>query len=190
MEPRFFARPADFRKWLAKNHATETELIVGFYKRDSGKPSITWPESVVEALCYGWIDGVRHSYGDNAYTIRFTPRKPSSIWSAVNTKMANQLIKDGLMKPPGLAAFKRRDEKKTAVYAFEQKNPVLPTELEKEFRANREAWKFFQTQPPGYRKLCMWFVISAKRDETRKKRLAELIEASAAGRRLRRYSRS
>ncbi|HUP90075.1 MAG TPA: YdeI/OmpD-associated family protein [Longimicrobiales bacterium] len=190
MKPTFFAKPADFGKWLAKNHATETELSVGYYKKGSGKPSMTWPESVAEALCYGWIDGVRHSYGDDAYTIRFTPRKPTSIWSAVNTKLANQLIKDGLMKPAGLAAFKLRDEKKTSIYAFEQKHAVLPKELDKEFRANREAWKFFQAQPPGYKKLCMWFIISAKRDETRRKRLAELIADSAAGRRLGRYSRS
>lgn len=184
-EPRFFATPADFRKWLEKHHATERELLVGFYKKDSGKPSITWPESVDEALCVGWIDGVRKRIDDESYTIRFTPRKASSTWSAVNIKRITELIAEGRVLPAGLAAFEKRSEKKSGIYAYEQKDAAeLDTAAEKQFRAHKAAWEFFQSQPAGYRKTLTWWVVNAKKEETRQKRLAQLIEASAGGRRL------
>ena len=183
-KPTFFAKPADFRRWLDQNHASVPELWVGYYKKDSGKPSMTWPESVDQALCYGWIDGVRKSVNEDSYKIRFTPRKPSSIWSTVNTKRANELIAEGLMKPAGLAAFERRDAMKSNSYSFERENVAFTPELEKMFRAKKKAWTFFEKQPPGYRKLATWYVMSAKQDATREKRLQRLITDSAAGRRL------
>ena len=185
MKPRFFATPAAWRAWLEENHATKTELLVGFYKTSSGRPSITWPESVDEALSFGWIDGVRKSIDDEAYMIRFTPRKPSSIWSAVNTKRMRELIAENRVHPAGLAAFEKRDERKTQIYAYERGNCELPPELEKTFRANRKAWEFHQAQPPGYRRQMCWYVMSAKRDETRRKRLETLIQLAATGKRLR-----
>jgi uncharacterized protein YdeI (YjbR/CyaY-like superfamily) len=186
MKPKFFAKATDFRKWLAKNHATETELLVGFYKTKSGKPSMTWPESVDQALCYGWIDGVRHSLGEDAYTIRFTPRRPTSVWSAVNIRKMKELTEQGLMQPAGLAVFEKRDPRKGG-YSYDYKDVAFDKVSEKEFRAHRDAWRFFQAQPPGYRKLCTRWVTSAKREETRKKRLAELIADSSAGRRIRTF---
>lgn len=185
MNPRFFRTPAAFSRWLERNHDKETELWVGFHKKDSGKPSITWPESVDEALCWGWIDGVRKSLDETSYVIRFTPRKATSTWSEVNTRRAKELIAGGRMKPAGLRAFEARRPETSGVYSFEQrKNPALYPSLEKRFRANRAAWTFFQAQPPGYRRVVTWWVISAKRDETRAARLEKLIAASAAGQRL------
>ena len=182
MKPRFFAKPATFRKWLEANHATAAELWVGYYKKDSGKPSITWPESVDQALCFGWIDGIRRSIDDQSYMIRFTPRKPTSIWSAVNTRRARELIEAGLMMPAGLAAFGKRDAKKTAIYAFEQPAvPKLPAALEKKFRANKKAWQFYQSLAPGYHKQVTWWVISAKREATRERRLQHLIDTCVKG---------
>jgi uncharacterized protein YdeI (YjbR/CyaY-like superfamily) len=184
MQPHFFAAPADFRKWLAKNHASATELLVGFYKKDSGKPSITWPESVDEALCFGWIDGVRRRIDDVSYSIRFTPRKKISTWSAINIARVAELTKLGRMKPAGLRAFEHRREEKSAIYAYENEVRTLSAEDEKKLRANRNAWEFFNAQPPGYRRLSIYWITSAKKDETRARRLATLIEDSAAGRRL------
>jgi uncharacterized protein YdeI (YjbR/CyaY-like superfamily) len=178
----FFATPADFRAWLENNHALHTELSVGFYKRDSGKPSITWPESVDAALCYGWIDGVRNSIDAVSYRIRFTPRKPTSTWSAINLKRVAELTKLGLMHSAGIKAFEARKADKTGIYAYEQRKAAkLPPACEKKFRAHKKAWTFFQQQPPWYQRTAIYRVISAKQEATREKRLAELIRDSAAG---------
>ena len=179
MKPAFFATPADFRAWFEKHHAATSELLVGFYKKGSGKPSITWPESVDAALCFGWIDGVRKSIDEESYTIRFTPRKSGSIWSAVNIKRAHELTKLGLMHSAGIKAFELRDEKKSAIYSYEQRSTAKLTPAhEKQFRANKKAWDFFQSQAPWYQRTSTYWVTSAKREETRLKRLATLIEAS------------
>jgi uncharacterized protein YdeI (YjbR/CyaY-like superfamily) len=179
LKPNFFPSPAAWRAWLEKHHAESAELWVGLYKRDSGRPSITWPEAVDGALCFGWIDGVRKSIDAISYKIRFTPRKSRSIWSAINIKRATELSAVGLMHPAGLAAFQKRDEKRSAIYAYEQrKDAKLPPEYERRFRANAKAWKFFQAQAPWYRRTCNYWVITAKKEETRLKRLAALIEHS------------
>jgi uncharacterized protein YdeI (YjbR/CyaY-like superfamily) len=178
----FFATPAEFRAWLDQHHSTESELLVGFYKKGCGKPSITWPESVDAALCYGWIDGVRHSVDEVSYQIRFTPRKSSSTWSAINIKRVAELNKLGLMRPSGIKAFGARSDDKTATYSYEQrKNASLPSAYEKIFRTNQKAWKFFQSQPPWYQRTAAYFVVNAKQEATREKRLARLIEDSEAG---------
>jgi uncharacterized protein YdeI (YjbR/CyaY-like superfamily) len=183
MEPTFFATPAALRAWLQANHADRDELLVGFHKKGSGRPSITWPQSVDEALCVGWIDGVRRSIDGDSYSIRFTPRKPRSIWSAVNTARAQELIEAGRMTPAGLAAFERRDEKRSGVYSFEQSEPaMLDADQERRFRATACAWEWFQEQAPWYRRAALHWVVSAKRPETRERRLATLIEDSAHGR--------
>ena len=183
MDVVFFETPAMFRAWLEQHHATTQELWVGYYKKGSGKPSITWPESVDEALCFGWIDGVRKTIDDTSYTIRFTPRKARSTWSAVNMKRVEELTRLGRMHPAGLKAFEERSEAKTGVYAYEQRQAAeLGEEFERQFRANEQAWAFFQAQPAGYRRTATWWVISAKKDETRRKRLATLIEDSENGR--------
>jgi len=185
MPPTFFATPAHFRSWLEAHHATATELLVGFYKRGSGKASITWPESVDQALCFGWIDGVRKRVDDESYTIRFTPRKRGSIWSAVNIGRATELIEQGLMAPAGLRAFEARSEEKSRIYAYERETASFAPADEKRFRANRAAWKWFGEQPAGYRRVITYWVVSAKRLETRTRRLATLIDASAKRKRLR-----
>jgi len=183
MLPKFFETPAAFRAWLEENHETASELVVGFYKRASGKKSITWPQSVDEALCFGWIDGVRRSLGDHAYTIRFTPRKSTSNWSAINVARVADLTKLGRMRPAGLRAFDARKPEKTAIYAFERKKTAtLTTAQEKRLRANRKAAAFFDAQPPWYQPTVIHWVISAKREETRERRLSILIRDSAAGR--------
>jgi uncharacterized protein YdeI (YjbR/CyaY-like superfamily) len=183
MEPTFFPTPADFRAWLEEHHATETELLVGFYKKGSGKPSITWPESVDAALCFGWIDGVRKSIDGESYTIRFTPRKPRSIWSAVNIKRARELQELGLMQPAGLRAFEQRTDDRSAIYSYEQRQAAtLDEDQERQFRDNARAWEFFQAQPAGYRRTATHWVVSAKKEETRRSRLATLIECSEQGR--------
>lgn len=183
--PRFFATAAAFRAWLHAHHQHETELLVGFHKKGSGKPSMTWPESVDEALCYGWIDGVRRSLGEDSYTIRFTPRRPGSIWSNVNSAKVAALLEAGRMMPAGVAAWERRDPEKSGIYTFERNNPVaFDAEAERRFKRSRRAWTFFQAQPPGYRRLATHYVTSAKRPETRERRLAVLIECSARGERL------
>jgi len=186
----FFATPADFRAWLEQNHAIEQELFVGFYKRESGKPSITWPESVDCALSYGWIDGVRNTIDEVSYRIRFTPRKPTSTWSAINVKRVAELTKLDLMRPAGVIAFEARKGDKTGIYAYEQrKNAKLPPAFEKKFQANKRAWAYFQAQPPWYQRTASYRVISAKQEETRQRRLDQLIEASAAGRPIKELSR-
>jgi uncharacterized protein YdeI (YjbR/CyaY-like superfamily) len=183
--PRFFRNASDWRKWLEKNHAKADELWVGFHKKASGKPSMTWAESVDEALCFGWIDGLRKSVGDDSYKIRFTPRRPGSNWSLVNTKRVNELTTLGRMEPTGLEAFAARKEKRSGVYAYEQrKTAALDVEQERRFRRNKRAWEFFQSQPPSYRQVATWWVISAKRDQTRERRLETLIDDSAHERRI------
>ena len=184
-DPLFFASPGEFRAWLEANHDREKELLVGFHKKGSGKPSITWPESVDEALCFGWIDGVRRSLDAERYTIRFTPRKPTSIWSNVNIAKVEMLLKAGRMRPAGMAAWERRDPEKSGIYSFERQHPAeFDAEMERRFRRAREAWRFFQAQPPGYRRLATHYVTSAKRPETRERRLTSLIERSARGERI------
>ena len=181
-EPTFFATPADFRAWLAANHTTTDELWVGFYKKASGRPSITWPESVDEALCYGWIDGLRQRLDDERYVIRFTPRRPGSNWSEVNRRRVAALIDAGRMQPAGLAAYEARDAAGAVSYSYENRPERLEEPYEAEFRAHADAWAYWQAQPTHYRRGTAHWVMSAKREETRRKRLATLIEDSAAGR--------
>jgi len=184
MKVKYFKSPAEFRRWLEKNHATTQELWVGYYKKSSAKPSITWPESVDEALCFGWIDGIRKSVDDLRYTSRFTPRRRGSIWSAVNIKRAQELRDKGLMHPAGMAAFNARKEKKSGIYSYEQRSANLDGPYEKKLRQNKAAWDFFYAQPPSYRKAIGWWIISAKQEATRLKRLQKLIEESANRKRL------
>lgn len=174
----FFSDQLEFRKWLTKNHKKETEIIVGYYKKATGKPSMTWPESVDQALCFGWIDGIRRSIDEESYCIRFTPRKSNSNWSTVNIKKVEDLTKKGLMKPEGLALFNNRQEDKSAIYSYEKHPAELPPELEKLFKRNKAAWKFFSAQPPYYRKSMIYWVVSAKREETKISRLEKLIASS------------
>ncbi len=175
MKPIFFAKSSEFRKWLDKNHKKETELVVGFYKINSGKPSITWSQSVDEALCYGWIDGIRKSIDKDSYQIRFTPRKSTSIWSAINIKKVETLTKAGLMQSAGLASFKKRKDDKSSVYSYENVELALSPELEKPLKANKEVWDYFQSLAPCYKKLSIHWVMSAKQTTTQLKRLKELI---------------
>jgi uncharacterized protein YdeI (YjbR/CyaY-like superfamily) len=183
VEPAFFSTPAEFRVWLERHHADRRELLVGFHKKASGRPSITWPQSVDEALCFGWIDGVRRSLGDQAYTIRFSPRQARSTWSAVNVRRARELIEEGRMAPAGLAAFEARGDDRTAIYSYEQRRAAtLEADQEQRFRAATEAWEWFQARPPSYRRAAIHWVTSAKRPDTREWRLQALIEDSAAGR--------
>jgi uncharacterized protein YdeI (YjbR/CyaY-like superfamily) len=184
MESLFFESPAAFRKWLEKNHASAMELLVGFHKKDSGKPSMTWPESVDQALCFGWIDGVRRRIDDVSYSIRFSPRKPVSNWSAINIARVAELTKLGLMRPAGLRAFEKRREDKSSIYAYENAVRTLDPADEKKFRANRKAWQFFNAQAPSYRRVCVYWITSAKREETHARRLATLIDDSANGRKV------
>ena len=180
----FFETPAAFRRWLAKHHRSARELWVGFHKKATGRPSLTWPQAVDEALCVGWIDGVRKSINADSYMIRFTPRRSGSNWSLVNTRRATELIREGRMRPAGLAAFEVRDPLKSGVYSFERSAAALDGEAEARFKANRAAWSFFQAQPAGYRKTAIHWVVSAKKAETRARRLATLIGDSAAGQRI------
>jgi uncharacterized protein YdeI (YjbR/CyaY-like superfamily) len=183
-KPTFFATPADFRRWLEKNHAKAAELWVGFHKKGSGRPSLTWPESVDEALCFGWIDGVRYRVDEASYKIRFSPRQAKSIWSNVNVKRVAELKKLGRMRPAGLEAFEKADPKRSGIYAYERETARLDPALEKRLKADAKAWAFFRAQPPGYRRLIAYWVVSAKQEETRLRRLARLIADSAAGRRV------
>jgi len=179
--PTFFAKQSDFRKWLQKNHKKETELLVGFYKVDSGKPSMTWSQSVDEALCFGWIDGVRRSINKNSYQIRFTQRKPTSIWSANNIKKIEVLTKQKLMRPAGLASFEKRIESKSKIYSYEKEEVELDPNFKKQFKANKKAWHYFQSLALSYRKVSTHWVMSAKQAPTQIKRLNQLISDSAAG---------
>lgn len=181
MKPTFFESAAEFRLWLEKNHATAAELLVGFYKRGSGRPSMTWPESVDEALCFGWIDGIRHRIDAERYSIRFTPRRQGSVWSVVNTRRVSALTRDGRMREAGLRAFRNRDRRKTKQYSFERATAALTPELERQFRANATAWKYFSAAAPYYRRVCTHWIVSAKQEPTRQRRLALLIDASARG---------
>jgi len=184
MEPRFFAKAADFRKWLEKNHEKKKELLVGFYKVGSGKPSMGWSESVDEALCFGWIDGVRKSLGETSYTIRFTPRKPTSIWSAINIKKVEVLTKQGLMRPAGIAAFEKKLGHKSKIYEYENKPKKLDKEYEKKLKASKKALAFIQSMPALYQRLVVHWVMSAKQESTRLRRLDTLINDSEAGRKI------
>jgi uncharacterized protein YdeI (YjbR/CyaY-like superfamily) len=189
MEIKFFKTPAAFRAWLERHHATAQELWVGYYKKGSSKPSITWPESVDEALCFGWIDGLRKSVDADSYTIRFTPRRPRSVWSAVNIKRVEELTRQGRMRPAGQRAFAARTENRSGICAYEQRAPELPEPYQQQLQQRAEAWRFFQAQPASYRKAVSWWVASAKKEETRRKRLAQLIEDSARGRTIPQYTR-
>ena len=180
MTPTFFARQNDFRNWLEKNHKIKTELLVGFYKVDSGKPSMTWSQSVDEALCFGWIDGVRKSIDKDSYQIRFTPRKMTSIWSAVNIQKINTLTKLGLMQTAGLEIFENRKENESQIYSDENAELKFSVDLEKQFKANKKAWEYFQSLALSYRKHSTYWVMSAKQETTKLKRLNELIADSQA----------
>ncbi len=184
MEPIYFASPEEFRAWLEEHHAMEKELLVGYHKKGTGKPSMTWPESVDEALCFGWIDGVRRRVDEERYTIRFTPRRTRSNWSLINVNRVKELIALERMNPPGLAAFEARVAKKTGIYAYENRPTELDEACARALRKNRKAWEFFQAQSPYYRKRASWWIASAAKDETRQKRLAKLIALSAAGKRI------
>jgi uncharacterized protein YdeI (YjbR/CyaY-like superfamily) len=184
MPPTYFPSPAAFRAWLAQHHATATELVVGFHKTGTGTPSMTWTESVREALCFGWIDGIRRRVDEARYTIRFTPRKKGSIWSAVNVKHVEELAAAGLMQPAGLRAFEARSVAKSGVYAFEQEKVELPAPFVARFRKQKGAWAWFEEAAPSYRRPAVWWVISAKREETRERRLQQLTDCSAQGVRL------
>jgi uncharacterized protein YdeI (YjbR/CyaY-like superfamily) len=181
----YFPSSAAWREWLKEHHADATEVLVGFHKRGSGVPSLTWSEAVDEALCFGWIDGVRRRVDDARYTIRFTPRKPRSTWSAVNIAKVTELEAAGRMTPAGRAAFERRREDRTAMYSYEQRHlAAFDSTAERRFRANRRAWSYWQAQPPSYRRSATYWVMSAKRSDTRDRRLSKLIEDSAEGRRV------
>jgi uncharacterized protein YdeI (YjbR/CyaY-like superfamily) len=179
----YFRGPAELRRWLAANHARESELLVGFYKKDSGRGGISYQEALDEALCFGWIDGVRKGVDEARYTIRFTPRRRRSIWSQVNLRRMAQLLAAGRVQPPGRAAYEQRDEARTKRYAFEREQVALDPRQQKQFKANRKAWAFYQALPPSYRKTITWWVVQAKKEETRQRRLEALIASCARGER-------
>ncbi|HLP18101.1 MAG TPA: YdeI/OmpD-associated family protein [Bacteroidota bacterium] len=180
-KPVFFKSASALRAWLMKHHETASELIVGFYKVGSGKPSLTWSESVDEALCFGWIDGIRRTIDTISYTIRFTPRKPTSTWSAINIKKIEDLTARQLMMPAGIAAYERRQDNKSRIYSYENKPERLDGPLEKLFKANKKAWTFFTSMTPSYQKTAFYWVMSAKQEQTKRRRLEQLIADSAAG---------
>ena len=183
-KPRFFKTPADFRTWLEKHHADTPELWVGFYKKASGKGGITYPEGVDAALCFGWIDGIKKRVDEQSYMHRFTPRRARSVWSRINTRRITELIAQGLVVPAGVAAFQQREERRSGIYTYENRTALAPA-YEKQFKANKKAWEFFQAQPPGYRRLALGWITQAKKEETRLKRLQTTIDASAKGTRIR-----
>ena len=176
--PKFFANQSDFRKWLQKNRKTKTELLVGFYKIDSGKPSMTGPQSVDEALCFGWIDGVRKSISNESYQIRFTQRKPTIIWSAINIKKVEELTKQGLMQPAGLASFEKRVGGRSKIYSYEKDEVEFTPAFKKQFKTNKKAWDYFQSLAPSYRKVSSLWVMGAKHETTKIRRLNQLISDS------------
>lgn len=182
-DPIFFAAEADFRAWLAARHETAPELLVGFWKKASGRPSIDWPQARDQALCFGWIDGLRKSLGEDSYTIRFTPRRKGSIWSKVNVARYEALTQAGQMTPAGVRAFEE-DKGRTGVYAYENEQAALAPAETALFRANAAAWADWERRPPGYRKVALHWIASAKKPETRARRLATLIADSAAGRKI------
>jgi uncharacterized protein YdeI (YjbR/CyaY-like superfamily) len=181
MAPIFFETQQEFRTWLEQNHQTETELIVGFYKVNSGKPSMTWSESVDQALCFGWIDGIRKSIDTDSYQIRFTPRKSTSIWSAVNIKKIELLTQQGLMFPAGLASYKKRTTERSEIYTYENEELHLTTEFERQFKENPKALEYFQTLAPSYLKLSINWIMSAKQEATRVKRFQEFVADCETG---------
>jgi uncharacterized protein YdeI (YjbR/CyaY-like superfamily) len=183
-DPIFFDSAAAFRAWLRRHHKTAGELQVGFHKKHTGKPSLTWPESVAEALCYGWIDGIRRRIDDEAYTIRFTPRRKGSRWSAVNVRMMAELEAAGRMTAAGRAAFEARPDPNDKGYTYEKKNAEFDAARLRAFKSNRAAWRFFESQPPGYRRNAIYWVMSAKQDATRNRRLSRLIALSGDGNRI------
>ena len=184
MSPTFFETQEQFRAWLEDNHLSSKELIVGYYKVGTGKPSMTWSQSVDQALCFGWIDGVRRTVDEESYCIRFTPRRKTSIWSAINVKKVEELTKKGLMKPEGLKAFEHLDEKKSLIYSYETQIKTLDPSLENQFKANSVAWDFFSKQAPSYRKVTIHWIMSAKQEKTRLSRLEKTIEFSTQQKRL------
>jgi uncharacterized protein YdeI (YjbR/CyaY-like superfamily) len=184
MKATFFETAADFRRWLHAHHGKTTALLVGFHKKASRRAGMTYQEALDEALAVGWIDGVRRSHGPGAYTIRFTPRKKGSFWSVVNTKRVGVLIKAGRMKAPGLEAFRERDPEKTRKYSYEREHLTLDARSLRALRADKKAYTFFNAQPPGYKRIAIFWIMSAKREDTRARRLAHLIERSRAGGRI------
>jgi len=180
-KPIFFASPQEFYDWLEEHHETETEVYVGYYKKATGLPSLTWSEAVDQALCFGWIDGRVNRIDDERHMQRFTPRKPSSNWSKVNVEKVSRLKRAGLMRPAGMVAFDKRSDEKTGIYSFEREGATLPPEYENRLRANSAAAEYFNGRPPWYRRTATHWVVSAKREETRLRRLAQLIEDSAKG---------
>lgn len=178
MKPKFFSTQENFRKWIEENHQKESELLVGFYKVGTKKPSMTWSESVDQALCFGWIDGIRKSIDGESYQIRFTPRKSISIWSAVNIKKIEELTKKELMFPAGIATFEKRQEHKSKIYAFETDAMELPEEFLKKFKSNSIAWEYFENLAPSYKKTSIHWIMSAKQEATQQKRLLKLISDS------------
>jgi uncharacterized protein YdeI (YjbR/CyaY-like superfamily) len=190
VQPIFFDSPEAFYAWLEQHHETESEVYVGYWKKHTGKPSLTWSQAVDQALCFGWIDGRLNSIDEDRHMQRFTPRKAGSNWSKVNVAKVKKLHEAGLMRPAGEAAFERRRDDRTGVYSFERgEDPVLEADQEERFRANTEAWEFFESQAPWYRRAAIHHVVSAKKPETRERRLAQLIEDSAAGRRIKQLAR-
>lgn len=184
MTPIFFATKEEFRKWLEENHAREKEILVGFYKKGTGKPSLSWSESVDQALCFGWIDGVRKSLDAESYTNRFTPRKPNSTWSLINIKKVEELTKAGLMTAEGQKAFEARKEDKTGIYSHENENIFLDPAYEKRFKAHEKAWTFFEEQAPSYKRTIIHWLMSAKQEKTRLSRLEKVIQESEQFKRL------
>lgn len=188
MEAQFFKTPAAFRKWLIRHHATAKELLVGFYKTSSAKACMTWPESVDEALCFGWIDGIRKSIDPESYSIRFTPRKPNSTWSTINIRKMGALLEAGKMHAAGLAVFEKRNEKRSEIASYEKGRKTLSKELELLLRSNKKAWAFLETQAPSYQKTSAHWVMSAQKEETKLRRLQELIRDSEAGKKIKALS--
>ena len=182
--PIFFKNPAEFREWLGKNHLSATEVWVGYYKKETGKQSMIWPESVDQALCFGWIDGIRKKVDDESYCNRFTPRKKTSNWSNINIAKVEALIRQGMMMPAGLEAYNNRKENRTGIYSFENETRDLPEEYATIFRKNKSAWEYYSAQPPSYRRTVTHWVLSAKREATRISRLEKLIAGSGEGIRL------
>ncbi len=180
-KPIFFPSAEAFRNWLDQHHNQSTECYVGYYKVGSGRQNMTWSDSVDQAICYGWIDGRRNRIDDESYMIRFTPRRPNSNWSAVNLKKVKELTAKGLMQPAGLAAFAKRDIDKSGVYAFEQKKIAFTKKYEVSFRKNKKAWAWFESSAPSYRKTCIWWIMSAKLEPTRQRRLNLLIDCCEQG---------
>jgi uncharacterized protein YdeI (YjbR/CyaY-like superfamily) len=181
----FFENQSQFREWLENNHDQETALVVGFHKVGSGKPSMSWSESVDQALCFGWIDGVRKSIDEDSYCIRFTPRKRNSIWSAVNIKKMEALIQAGLMRPEGLSAFSHRKEERSEIYSYEKESTALAPDYLRQFEQHAAAWDFFLRQAPSYQKAIVHWIMDAKQEQTRQSRLEKTIAASEAQKRLR-----